>query len=105
MFQAMAFSCRSLRWACSLTWHKHSTAKLPRKPWSLRVINQQLWGCCLDAGIMVFDNMLQKLRTIPPDDMDKVYDVAGMNGDNFVIASSNGLHALKFYDKGSTRAF
>ena len=57
----------------------------------LRVINQQLWCCCGDAGIVVFDSELQQQRAIPAGEMGTVYDVAEMNNGDVVIAARNGL--------------
>ena len=65
-------------------------------PYSLRVINQQLWCCCYDAGIMVFDDELQQQRTIAPREMVNIWDVAAMSNGDVVIAAQNGLyHANK----------
>ena len=65
-------------------------------PYGLRVINQQLWCCCYDAGIMVFDDELQRQRTIAPGDMVNIWDVAAMSNGDVVIAAQNGLyHANK----------
>ena len=65
-------------------------------PYSLRVINEQLWCCCYDAGIMVFDAELQQQRTIAPHEMVNIWDVAAMSNGDVVIAAQNGLyHANK----------
>ena len=66
--------------------------ELPCDPQGLRVINQHLWCCCGDAGIVVFDGELQQQRTtVPPADMGTVYDVAEMSNGDVVIAAQGGL--------------
>ena len=72
-------------------WVKQAEKKLPSRPEGLRVINQQLWCCCGDAGIVVFDSELQHQRTIPAADMGWVYDVAKMRNDDVIIAAHTGL--------------
>ena len=59
---------------------------------SLRVIKQQLWCCCFDAGIVVFDSELQQQRIIPARDMKYMHDVAEMSNGDVVIAALNGLY-------------
>ena len=61
-------------------------------PEGLRVINQQLWCCCHDAGIVVFDSELQQQRTIPAGDMGYVIDVAEMSNGDVIIVADNGLY-------------
>ena len=65
---------------------------LSSKPKTLRVINQQLWCCCGDAGIVIVDSELQQQRTIPAGDMDDVCDVAEMSNGDIVIAARAGLY-------------
>ena len=60
-------------------------------PEGLRVINQQLWCCRRDAGIVVFDSEFQQQRTIPAADMGAVFDVAQMSNGDVIIATVNGL--------------
>ena len=73
-------------------WVKQAATLLPQRPAGLRVINQQLWCCCGNAGIVVFDSELQQQRTIPAVDMGYVYDVAEMSNGDIVIAAENGLY-------------
>ena len=63
-------------------------------PRGLRVINQQLWCCCWDKGIVIFDSELQQQRTIPAGEMGKVHDVAEMNNGDIIIASDDGLYHI-----------
>ena len=84
----------TLRQASAKQWVKQAEEKLP--VWShqgLRVINQQLWCCCGDAGIVVFDSELQQQRAIPTAGMGDVFDVAEMsNGDVVIASGNNGLY-------------
>ena len=73
-------------------WVKQAGRKLPSWPHSLRVINEQLWCCCQDVGIVVFDGELQQQRTIPADDIGYVCDVAEMSNGDVVIATDEGLY-------------
>ena len=75
-------------------WVKQAEKKLPQRSRGLRVINQQLWCCCGDAGIVVFDSELQQQRTIPAGDMRYVRDVAQMSNGDVVIAAGNGLYHM-----------
>ena len=71
---------------------KRAENELPSRSWGLRVINQQLWLCCGNAGIVVFDSELQQQRTIPAADMYVVSDVAEMSNGDVVIAAVRGLY-------------
>ena len=82
----------TLKQANTKQWVKQAEKKLPAWPQSLRVINQQLWCCCRDAGIVVFDSELQQQRTMPAADMGHVCDVAEMSNGDVVIAAVNGLY-------------
>ena len=73
-------------------WVKQAEKKLLTRPEGLRVINQQLWCCCGDAGITVFDSELQQQRNILADDMGGVYDVAEISNGDVVIAAPAGLY-------------
>ena len=73
-------------------WVKRSEEKLPSEPLCLRVINQQLWCCCIDGGIVIFDSELQQQHTIPAGSMGHVNDVAEMSNGDVVIAATNGLY-------------
>ena len=81
-----------LKQASMKQWVKQAEKKLPESPKCLRVINQQLWCCCSDAGIMIFDSELQQQRTIPAGGMGIVYDVAEMSNGDVVIAAYNGVY-------------
>ena len=82
----------TLKQASTKHWVKRAETKLPSHPISLRVINQQLWLCCGNAGIVVFDSELQQQRTIPAADMYVVSDVAEMSNGDVVIAAVRGLY-------------
>ena len=83
----------TLKQASMTHWVKQVGTELPDRSEGLRVINQQLWCCCDDAGIVVFDSELQQQRTISAGDMNIVYDVAEMsNGDVVIAAGRNGLY-------------
>ena len=78
--------------AAQKQWVKQAEVKLPHNICSVCVINQQLWCCCLNDGIVVLDHSdLKQLRTIPAGDMGSVCDVAEMRDGNIVIAASQGL--------------
>ena len=72
-------------------WVKQAEQKIPSAR-CLRVINQQLWCCCHDAGVVVLDSHLQQQRTIPSGDMGEVMDVAEMSNGDILIAATKGLH-------------
>ena len=82
----------TLNQASTKQWLKEAMKRLPRWARVLSVINQQLWCCCGDAGIVVFDSELQQQRTIPAADMGDVWDVAETTNGDVVIAATNGLH-------------
>ena len=85
----------TLKQASVKQWVKQAEKELPCDPQSLRVINQQLWSCCGDAGIVVFDSELQQQRTIPAADIGYLRDVAEMSNGDVVIASGPGLYHCK----------
>ena len=73
-------------------WVKQAESEMPPVFEGLRVINQQLWCCCGDVGIMVFDSELQQQRTIPAGGMGHVNDIAEMSNGDVIIAAENGLY-------------
>ena len=77
-------------------WLQGNSTELPNNclPSALRVINQQLWCCCGEAGILVFDSELKRNRTIPAGNMGGVHDVAEMSNGDVVIAAGHGLFQL-----------
>ena len=85
----------TLKQASMTHWVKQAETELPEdEPKSLRVINQQLWCCCGDEGIVIYDSELQQQRTIPAADMNEVFDVAEMSNGDVVIAARNGLYHI-----------
>ena len=70
-------------------WVKQAETELPGRPEGLRVINQQLWCCGGDAGIVIFDSELQQQRTIPAAKMGRVWDVAEMSNGDVIIAATS----------------
>ena len=81
-----------LKQASMKQWVKQAEKELSPCPQGMRVINQQLWCCCDDAGIVNFDSELQQQRSIPADDIGKVFDVAEMRNGDVIIATDNGLY-------------
>ena len=75
-------------------WKKQAAQELPDRPHRLCVINQQLWCCLQDIGIVVFDSELQQLRKIPADDFRYAYDVAELSNGDVVIATAVGLYYM-----------
>ena len=82
----------TLKQASMKHWVKQAEKKLSSMPEGLRVINQQLWCCCREAGIVIFDSELQQQRTLPAGVMGDVYSVAEMRNGDVVIVASNGLY-------------
>ena len=72
-------------------WVKQAEQRTPHGA-RLRVINEQLWCCCYNNGIVILDSHLQEQRTIPAGDMGDVMDVAEMSNGDIVIASTKGLY-------------
>ena len=65
---------------------------------SLRVINNQLWCCCLDSVIVVFDLGLTYVCDIRFPDMGAVQGVVDV-GDGTVVAAENGLFMISYAGK------
>ena len=76
-------------------WKKQADVSLGGIPFSLRVIKRQLWACCLEAGIVVFDRDLKKLRTVPYNKATGwVHDAAGMSNGDVILATDKGIYQL-----------
>ena len=73
-------------------WVACAATKLPSRPKSLKLINQQLWCCCGWSGIVVFDIKRHHQFNIARGEMGKVYDVAQMSNGNVLIATPSGLY-------------
>ena len=73
-------------------WVRQAQKKLPSRPQAVRVINQQLWCCCYDDGIVILDRELWHQNTISTADMGWVWDVAEMSNGDVVIATDDGLY-------------
>ena len=84
----------TLKQATTKQWVKQADYELPEWLRSLRVINQQLWCCCHDASVMIFDSELQQQRTVPAGGMGKVNDAAEMSNGDVVIAAHTGLYDI-----------
>ena len=89
----------TLKQASSKRWVQRAEIQLPASLLGeelsyegLRVINQQLWCCSGDAGIVVFDSELQQQRTIQAGDVGYVHDVAEMSNGDIVITARTGLY-------------
>ena len=60
--------------------------KLSHWPWSLKVINDQLWSCQLD-GITVYDKNLKQMRSMRGHgDHPRVYSEALLPDDTVAVA-------------------
>ena len=81
----------TLKQASTKQWVKKAEEKLPGWPECLRVINEQLWCCCGDAGLVVFDSELQPQRSLLVGDMKCIRDVAQMSNGDVIIAAATGL--------------
>ena len=75
-------------------WVRQQVTELTSENPNLRVINQQLWCCCGNAEIVVFDSELQQQRTIPAAKMGYVFDAAEMSNGDVVIAADDGLYLI-----------
>ena len=77
-------------------WVRQTQTRLTSSwPRGLRVINEQLWCCCGDAGIVIVDSELQQQQqqlSMSSADMGNVYDVAEMSNGDVVIVAGNGLY-------------
>ena len=93
--QASAFKqsgCR-FRNITAKQWVSELDVDLPGRPQTLRVIKRQLWACCLDAGIVVFDRELRQQRVLWQDAGNgSVFDVAEMRNGDVVVATDTGLY-------------
>ena len=84
--------CR-LRDVAASQWRKDIDAPLGVIPFSLRVIKDQLWACCFEAGIVVFDHTLTQQHVIRFDkSIGSVYDAAEMNGGDVIIATDRAIY-------------
>ena len=75
------------------TWVRAGKQKLSAPPNSLRVINQQLWCCCDDSGMAVFDSELKEQKPIKCA-VKAVNDVAKTRCGELVLASDKGLFQI-----------
>ena len=78
-------------------WVGQQLTELTSENLNLRVINQQLWCCCGNAGILVFDSELQQQQqqhTIPAAKMGYVFNAAEMSNGDVVIAADDGLYLI-----------
>ena len=81
----------SLTEAFRCKWVKEIEQDLPSKPRGLRVIDQQLWCCCGDAGINIIDTSRDLQRFVSSKRLGLVNDVAVMSNGDVIVASDNGL--------------
>ena len=65
------------------------------KPWSLHLINNQLWCCCSDAVIGVFNLALNHVRDMRFPNMDNVKNAVDC-GDGAVVAAQKGLFMVSY---------
>ena len=61
----------------------------------MRVIKRQLWACCLEYGVVVFDRDLKQLRTVPYNKTTGwVHDAAAMSNGDVILATDKGIYQL-----------
>ena len=84
-------------------WTPQQQVKLGGLPQSLRVINGQLWACCLDVGIVVLDSELQQQRVIQRDDF--VYDTTALPNGDVIMAADTGLYHTNSTGEGKECTF
>ena len=76
-------------------WKKQADVSLGGIPFSLRVIKRQLWACCLEYGVVVFDRDLKQLRTVPYNKTTGwVHDAAAMSNGDVILATDKGIYQL-----------
>ena len=77
-------------------WKKQVDVTVPAIPLSLRAIKRQLWACCLESGIVIFDRDLKQQRVIPVHKPTGwVFDVAAMSNGDVIIATNKGIFQTK----------
>ena len=84
--------------ACKARWVKQTEENLPQDASSVRVIADEIWCCCGDAHIAVYDEDLKWKRGIQLTGAETggnpvvVHDVAMMPQGELIIAGTNGLY-------------
>ena len=74
-------------------WKKQVDVTVTAIPLSLRVIKRQLWACCFESGIIVFDRDLKQQRVIPVHKPTTwISDVAAMSNGDVIIATDQGIY-------------
>ena len=82
-----------------LQWTRQElSVKLPFKPHSLRLIEEEIWQC-YDAGISVRSAELDELRHIDSGNMGEVCDVAALPDGRLVVGASRGLYHINKHGK------
>ena len=82
-------------------WVQQTEVRFSHSVSSLRVINQQLWCCCVEAGIMVLDHSdLRHLQNIQTGERKLDHDLAMMADGDVVRACGKGLFHAKLDGKG-----
>ena len=76
-------------------WKKQADVTLGGIPFSLRVIKRQLWACCLEYGVVVFDRDLKQQRTVPYNKTTGwVHDASAMSNGDVILATDKGIYQL-----------
>ena len=86
----------TLRDAATKQWVKQAEKELPASPFGLRVINQQLWCCGFESGVVVLDPDLQQASTCTAAGRQDavVFEVAQLSSGDVIVAEVNGLYHI-----------
>ena len=76
------------------SWSKVAEGSLLPTPYSISVVNDQLWCSCDEGGIVIYDTDLDLLRMVSISGLGVNYvkDVAQMRNGDVVIATADGLY-------------
>ena len=86
----------TLRDAATKQWVKQAEKELPASPFGLRVINQQLWCCGFESGVVVLDPDFQQASTCTAAGRQDavVFVVAQLSSGDVIVAEVNGLYHI-----------
>ena len=86
---------------CETVWKKKTQVKLAQEVMSVRVIAGEIWCCCRDASIVIFDDDLTRKRKLElsTHSADAINDVAMMPGGDLIIARPSGLYHTDMHGK------
>ena len=85
------------------TWRKVDERNLQSTPFSISVVNDQLWSSCDEGGIVIYSSDFDQLRAVSCSGLgtNAVKDVAQLSDSDVVIATYDGLF---HFDSQSKRA-